>query len=1647
MADWQDYDPQQSSGNTGWQDYQPLPSPAVEAPIPPSGPAPPSFFDRAVVTGLNVIPPIVGGIIGTAIEPGGGTALGGATGAYFGNQMAQMYENPKETPNPVESIVAGLGGAIPFAGEFPGEGAVASDLARYALRAPLAHAAQGAVINSAVNIPMSLATQGRLPTWGEEAQAGVFGGAMGLGGGLLFGSLPAYNRLRNIGNAGRAAGGLGGSLNGPQQLNLGLEEPTLRQPYLPGSEMTPQQQMEAMMPPSDATQLNLKFGGAKGPSGRFSKAETSFARPGEDQYRLPYDLYADVNTSDQPAFPTPSRPPTPTQSTFSPESAPPNQVQTQQPPVEQAPPIPQAPPIQQPPIQPQAPTNANPDVVVINDPGREVPMYKSMGYVAGGQDSTTGKPIMVRRDALSQLGDSPVKMEPVTKVDNTPGFVDNMLEGGYKLVGKTADSTKYIFQRLVSETEGSLDLGRIQEIWDGLRARLRRPPTEDEMLNETLRETPAQRTFNSSTITDIRQIMRESEQADLPGFEPQPETQLPPRQSYQDMVQGIRDQVMGHEDPNAQLREVYDALTPAEQNTVKESARAGTVPGSNEPSDTGWQAEIAHEDLQLSSQRNPIRNTLEYPGIANAIMAGNRLNNQQLETLRGWLRTGMIGEGSTLIDYANDQLLNDNRPLITAERPLRGTIDQPQQPTIGQRLGEARRRINAGEPAFPPSTIDETRVRDILDGLKGNTGLYGMSLSRDEMLPIVEKAIIEGKDPYTAMQEAVQKVKDIVSPSWMRSTEERAPEMTPTGQQVLPGSEGRVWSTKPGETPLEREVRRTDVSNPELRMQNRADKVIQLTRALSEASQSGNDVAVPIYRAAAKEIKNPTYGSDRSHDPKVQGAYQGQELLARAKRAQLEGDDRAAQMYQEQADMKFRDLAGQLSLDFLQKRYGKSASDLNISAEQAMNFMGRVNPEEASRGISHGFARSILSGVGHGPPGLSVERSPSYGGTEHVQMVYRNPRGEPIGYASGSRSTADPINPNEAQGGISTFVADKRAGLLYGKAAMQIMRKIVELNMAEPDGIYSAHTYKAFQRLPDLIRRDEGFFDLPALIDNAFGVAKNASLVMGKAWEAVKSHLRDFIKDDSGEFRPGEMIDSVKQKMGWGQGTVERPKTAEGKVIKDQHDYNILKELWVAPDAWTTTGDISPTGRQALTMIHTPEYWQSLGKALRAGVSKEVYDKLDQELRSNPIMQRTYDPRTGKWNKSIGETLGLKLFSAGDPIGQRAEGLATRAMETGTVMYKGKEYGIPGVSKAYANTFGIPARFAGRFFTSFLNNLKVTRTQKLLDLGEAMSNEALTTGKARMPGILGGVNPSELPFGIGKYMPDVRLGLSKSYTPEQAVSMNPYINIGRGKEIVDFVNTATGHAPLKTHLVPANFKGAQVNLEPFAKLLGVGLLSPRFLASKIRFMNPSTYIMASPQVRREYLKSAVAAAAAWWTATTLAKQAFPDDVEVNHDITNSDFGKIKIGNNIRLDPGAGFLQLAVAWGRFMSGGYTSSTSNIFHQFGQGYQPETQKSNAERFIVNKFRGVPKFLYDAFNADQRNPFQVGDRTMQLFMPMVAQDFYELWQKDPKLAVALGLPVLSGMGTQVYEKGEAKGKFLSPENDLLYTGQGPLQMFGSQ
>ena len=113
-------------------------------------------------------------------------------------------------------------------------------------------------------------------------------------------------------------------------------------------------------------------------------------------------------------------------------------------------------------------------------------------------------------------------------------------------------------------------------------------------------------------------------------------------------------------------------------------------------------------------------------------------------------------------------------------------------------------------------------------------------------------------------------------------------------------------------------------------------------------------------------------------------------------------------------------------------------------------------------------------------------------------------------------------------------------------------------------------------------------------------------------------------------------------------------------------------------------------------------------------------------------------------------------------------------------------------------------------------------------------------------------------------------------------------------------------------------------------------------------MDPRMYLTAPPAIRKEALKTALAFVGGGMTITTLADLAGAD---VSTDITNADFGKIRIGNT-RFNVWGPYQQVATLIGRLLKGYQTSSVTGRITTLGEGYKPLTTADLITRFFESK-----------------------------------------------------------------------------------------------
>lgn len=429
---------------------------------------------------------------------------------------------------------------------------------------------------------------------------------------------------------------------------------------------------------------------------------------------------------------------------------------------------------------------------------------------------------------------------------------------------------------------------------------------------------------------------------------------------------------------------------------------------------------------------------------------------------------------------------------------------------------------------------------------------------------------------------------------------------------------------------------------------------------------------------------------------------------------------------------------------------------------------------------------------------------------------------------------------------------------------------------------------------------------------------------------------------------------------------------------------SLAREIWNLPRGMSTTFDMSAPLRQGLPLIGTKQWWNNWVPMVKAWGSQKSYDVVMKSIEDNPLFQKKISPRWmgDEWEMiekpSIAQKAGLAMTDLGSWT-RREEAIQSQLVEK-----------IPG--------FGAGARASNRAYTAFLNKLRADTFTQLYEQAAKLSDNGKVSDKL-------------------------------------------------AEEIAGFVNDATGRGKLATQLPNIEFgKKSKIpklsikerSAEGYSEGLSNAMFSPRLAASRLRMLNPLTYTQASPFVRKQYLKAAFNTAAAWTTAASVGSLA-GGDVSLNP--TNADFGKIKFGD-LRIDPGGGFQQFLAAYARMVGGVTTSSTSGNTRELGAGYQPDTRGDIAKEFVGNKLHPILKLAYDTAFASDYRPVQVGDRVLQMYAPLVAQDLLDIIKSEDKNSlppeIVAAVASFFGMGSQIYGKGGgASNLAIPPEYDFTFKG----------
>ena len=511
-------------------------------------------------------------------------------------------------------------------------------------------------------------------------------------------------------------------------------------------------------------------------------------------------------------------------------------------------------------------------------------------------------------------------------------------------------------------------------------------------------------------------------------------------------------------------------------------------------------------------------------------------------------------------------------------------------------------------------------------------------------------------------------------------------------------------------------------------------------------------------------------------------------------------------------------------------------------------------------------------------------------------------------------------------------------------------------------------------------------------------VNSQAAPIVEKPLLRSKDYIKNFMKDEKGELNLeglfGEVSEPNPRRMPLlpGADDIDPYLPVQERTIAPPTEQSLFGKIKDAPKGLMSV-DLpfmtSAAFRQAKPLAWTSDWFKAWGTAAKAyGGDEAAYKIMEQKWKESKYFKPRYKPNLN----AKGEVTGYKeVPSPAEEIGVHLAGGKFGPAEQQIRSQLAEK--MPGV-------WGDLIRRSNRAYQAFINDLRVNKTTELLDQLE-------WTGADN----------------------------------DKVVA----------KALGEFINDATGRGSLKW----AGPGGRQANLERIAPVLENTMWSSRLFAANTKFLNPFTYTSTPGPVRQEYINGALRMAATWTGFAGLAKMA---GAEVNLDPTNSDFGKIKIGNT-RVDPAGGMQQLMVFLAReapkavgeaggFETGKFTSSSTGKSREYGTGAFPIDRASVAEDFAASKLDPVTRLAYELMRSSDKRPVHLGDKTVQMVLPIMAQDIMDAMKEDPSLERLLGTALGSsiGMGVNTYGKGERISDPVFTDSIEQYLGQTPGSMRGT-
>ena len=147
-------------------------------------------------------------------------------------------------------------------------------------------------------------------------------------------------------------------------------------------------------------------------------------------------------------------------------------------------------------------------------------------------------------------------------------------------------------------------------------------------------------------------------------------------------------------------------------------------------------------------------------------------------------------------------------------------------------------------------------------------------------------------------------------------------------------------------------------------------------------------------------------------------------------------------------------------------------------------------------------------------------------------------------------------------------------------------------------------------------------------------------------------------------------------------------------------------------------------------------------------------------------------------------------------------------------------------------------------------------------------------------------------------------------------------------------------------------------------------------------------------------------------------------LDIETDPRSSDYLKQRSGKT-RLDFGGGFFPYVVASARLITGESKSPASGAVSSLTEGYKAPGRVGVVGNLLRNKLSPMVGFAYDLLQQKdfKGDPIEYPEAVVDLFVPMVVQDFTDIYKEEGISKLPLGAFGFIGAAVQSFDAPDSK------------------------